>query len=68
MPAVYGAIYAAIVGVVLIVVLTIGADWFPFSYVVFHGFLPLVIVFYSRTSYLYYSVLFVHCQYFLVFY
>ena len=39
MPAVYGAICAAIVGVVLIVVLTVGADWFPFSYVVFHGFL-----------------------------
>lgn len=39
MPAVYGDICAAIVGVVLIVVLTVGADWFPFSYVVFHGFL-----------------------------
>lgn len=52
----------------LIVVLTVGADWFPFSYVVFHGFLPLVVVLYSRTSYLYYSVLLAHCQYFLVFY
>jgi hypothetical protein len=36
MPAVYGAICAAIVGVVLIVVLTVGADWFPFFYAVFH--------------------------------
>ena len=31
-----GDIYTVILDVMLIVIVTVGADWFPFFYVVFH--------------------------------